>query len=169
LFLQFTGLMAVGSAVNRPSLSSEARATYLPAYLRALTELLDPEIDLLLQLMADRKVHPMGIKTLLAGDMTAAVHGIDQAEASRAGFSAQFSTKRFSDTLDLPVITHAKHGESAVANVHASPCLCSGHRGLSLGCAAAPGDRSPVAIRRNCDGTQRLARCSAAGHKHKRG
>jgi hypothetical protein len=45
----------------------------LPAYLRALTELLDPEIDLLLQLMADRKVHPMGIKTPLACDVTAAV------------------------------------------------------------------------------------------------
>ena len=55
----------------------------LPAYLRALTELLDPEIDLLMQLMADRKIHPMGVKTLLASDVTAAVHGIDQAEAAR--------------------------------------------------------------------------------------
>ena len=50
----------------------------LPAYLRALTELLDPEIDLLMQLMADRKIHPMGVKTLLACDVTAAVHGISQ-------------------------------------------------------------------------------------------
>ena len=49
----------------------------LPAYLRALTELLDPEIDLLMQLMADRKIHPMGVKTLLASDVTAAVHGIE--------------------------------------------------------------------------------------------
>jgi len=74
----------------------------LPSYLRALTELLDPEIDLLMQLMADRKIHPMGVKTLLASDVTAAVHGIDQADAARAGFTAQFSAKRFSDTPDLP-------------------------------------------------------------------
>jgi tyrosyl-tRNA synthetase len=91
----------------------------LPAYLRALTELLDPEIDLLLQLMAGRKVHPMGVKTLLAADVTAAVHGLGQAEASRAGFTAQFSSKRFSDTPGLPVITLAEHGESTVAELFA--------------------------------------------------
>ena len=39
----------------------------MPAYLKALTELLDPEIDLLMQLMADGKIHPVGVKTLLAG------------------------------------------------------------------------------------------------------
>jgi len=70
----------------------------MPAYLRALTELLDPEIDLLMQLSADRKIHLMGVKTLLASDVTAAVHGTDQAEAARTGFTAQFSAKRFSDT-----------------------------------------------------------------------
>ena len=91
----------------------------LPAYLRALTELLDPEIDLLMQLMADRKVHPMGVKTLLASDVTAAVHGIGQAEAARTGFTAQFSTKRFSDTPDLPVVTVAEHADSTVAELFA--------------------------------------------------
>jgi tyrosyl-tRNA synthetase len=91
----------------------------LPAYLRALTELLDPEIDLLMQLSADRKIHPMGVKTLLACDVTAAVHGLDQAEASRAGFTAQFSSKRFSETPDLPVITRAEHADSTVAELFA--------------------------------------------------
>jgi tyrosyl-tRNA synthetase len=89
----------------------------MPAYLRALTELLDPEIDLLMQLMADRKIHPMGVKTLLACDVTAAVRGIDQAEAARTGFTAQFSAKRFSDTPDLPVITLADHADSTVAEL----------------------------------------------------
>jgi len=91
----------------------------LPSYLRALTELLDPEIDLLMQLMADRKIHPMGVKTLLASDVTAAVHGLDQADAARAGFTAQFSAKRFSDTPDLPVVTLAEHANSTVAELFA--------------------------------------------------
>ena len=91
----------------------------LPSYLRALTELLDPEIDLLMQLMADRKIHPMGVKTLLASDVTAAVHGIDQSDAARAGFTAQFSAKRFSDTPDLPAVTLAEHADSTVAELFA--------------------------------------------------
>jgi tyrosyl-tRNA synthetase len=86
----------------------------LPAYLKALTELLDPEIDLLLALMADRRVHPMGVKTLL---VTAAVHGPCEAAASRAGFTAQFSAKRFSDTPDLPIVALAEHGESTIAEL----------------------------------------------------
>jgi tyrosyl-tRNA synthetase len=89
----------------------------MPTYLRALTELLDPEIDLLMRLMADRKIHPMGVKTLLASDVTAAVHGIDQAKAARIGFTAQFSVKRFSDTPDLPVVTLAEHADSTVAEL----------------------------------------------------
>ena len=89
----------------------------LPAYLRALTELLDPEIDLLLRLMADRKVHPMGVKILLASDVTSTVHGLDAAAASRAGFTARFSRKHFSGTPDLPVIGQAEHGGSTVGEL----------------------------------------------------
>lgn len=91
----------------------------MPAYLRALTELLDPEIDLLMQLTADRKIHPMGVKTLLASDVTAVVHGISQADAARAGFTAQFSVKRFSETPDLPAVTLAEHANSTVAELFA--------------------------------------------------
>src|SRR5690606_19474063 len=61
----------------------------VPDYLRALTELLDPEIDLLSGL------HPMGVKTLLAAEVASTIHGIDAALASRAGFTAQFSRRRF--------------------------------------------------------------------------
>jgi tyrosyl-tRNA synthetase len=91
----------------------------LPSYLRTLTELLDSEIDLMMQLMSDRTIHPMGVKILLASDVTAAVHGIDQAEAARTGFTAQFSAKRFSDTPDLPVVTLAERADSTVAELFA--------------------------------------------------
>jgi tyrosyl-tRNA synthetase len=89
----------------------------LPEYLKALTELLDPEIELLLQLMAERKIHPMGVKTLLASDVTSTIHGLDAAAASRAGFKAQFSQKRFSDTPDLPAICQAEHAETSVGEL----------------------------------------------------
>jgi tyrosyl-tRNA synthetase len=72
----------------------------LPDYLRTLTELLDPEIDLLL----DGRSHPMGVKTLLACDVTAAVHGADAAQRARSGFAARFSRRRFSETADVPVV-----------------------------------------------------------------
>ena len=91
----------------------------LPSYLRALTELLDPEIDLLMRLMADRKIHPMGVKTLLASDVTAAVHGIGQAEAARTGFTAQFSVKRFSDTPDVPAVTLTENAHATAAELFA--------------------------------------------------
>ena len=91
----------------------------LPCYLRALTELLDPEIDLLMQHSADREIHPMGVKTLLASDVTAAVHDVSQAEAASAGFTAQFSAKRFSDTPDLPLVTLAELADSTVAELFA--------------------------------------------------
>ena len=73
----------------------------VPGFLRALTELLDPEIDLL------GAVHPMDVKTLLAADVTATLHGLESALASRAGFQAQFSRRRLSDTPDLPVVVAA--------------------------------------------------------------
>lgn len=89
----------------------------LPEYLKALTELLDPEVELLLQLMTERKIHPMGVKTLLASDVTGTVHGLAEAATSRAGFKAQFSQKRFSDTPDLPVIDQADHGNATVGEL----------------------------------------------------
>ncbi len=89
----------------------------MPDYLRALTELLDPEVELLVQLMAGGEIHPMGVKTLLAADVTSAVHGISEAAASRAGFRAQFSQRRFSDTPDLPTVHRADHGSTSVGEL----------------------------------------------------
>lgn len=89
----------------------------LPGYLAALTELLDPEINLLRDMMQDKRIHPMGVKTLLASDVTGAIHGRVPAEASRARFAAQFSRKRFSDTPDLPVINVEEHSDATVAEL----------------------------------------------------
>src|SRR5579859_4269277 len=89
----------------------------MPAYLKALTELLDPEIDLLMQLMANGKIHPVGVKTLLASDVTSTVHGLDAAAVSRAGFKAQFSQKRFSDTPDLPTVLRTEHTDTSIGEL----------------------------------------------------
>ena len=72
-----------------------------------------------MQLSAVREIHPMGVKTLLASDVTAAVHDISQAEAACAGFTAQFSAKRFSDTPDLPLVTLTELADSTVAELFA--------------------------------------------------
>lgn len=112
---------------NYIGLASEAKDVFgklmscpdrlLPPYLKALTELLDPEIDLLLRLMAERKIHPMGVKTLLASEVTGTIHGLEVAAACRAGFKAQFSQKRFSDTPNAPVVDRAEHADTGVGEL----------------------------------------------------
>jgi tyrosyl-tRNA synthetase len=89
----------------------------LPEYLRALTELLDPEIDLLLELMASRQLHPMGVKTLLAAELTSTIHGVDAAEKARTGFTAQFSQKRYSDTPSVLRLGIGDHGASTIGDL----------------------------------------------------
>lgn len=89
----------------------------IPDYLKTLTELLDPEIDLMVQHMADGTMHPMGVKTLLASDVTSTIHGLEAAEASRAGFIAQFSQKRFSDTPGLPTVIRAEYANTSVGEL----------------------------------------------------
>jgi tyrosyl-tRNA synthetase len=93
----------------------------LPDYLRALTELLDPEIDLLMCL------HPLGAKTLLASDITGALHGPDAAAASRAAFRAQFSRRRYSDTPGVPVVDAAQCGGSTIAELFAAVSASTGN------------------------------------------
>jgi tyrosyl-tRNA synthetase len=67
--------------------------------------------------MAEGQVHPMGVKTLLASDITSTVHGVDEAASSRAGFKAQFSQRRFSDTPDLPTVSLAEHDNASVGEL----------------------------------------------------
>lgn len=122
-----TGAKMSKSKGNYVGLSFDAKDVYgklmssadrlLSAYLRSLTELLDPEIELIQSMMADRRIHPMGVKTLLASDVTGAIHGLDAAATSRAGFKAQFSQKRFSDAVGVPVIDRDEHSGTTIAEL----------------------------------------------------
>jgi tyrosyl-tRNA synthetase len=73
-------------------------------YLRALSEWTDPEIELLGRRAADGTLHPMDRKKLLAGEVTAALHGLDAAMAARRDFVARFSRRSFGDVADLPLV-----------------------------------------------------------------
>jgi tyrosyl-tRNA synthetase len=122
-----TGAKMSKSKGNYVGLSFDAKDVYgklmsaadrlLPGYLRSLTELLDPEIDLIQNMMADRRIHPMGVKTLLASDLTGAIRDLDAAAASRAGFTAQFSQKRFSDAIGVPMIDRNAHAGTTIAEL----------------------------------------------------
>ncbi|MGC4994207.1 tyrosine--tRNA ligase [Nocardia salmonicida] len=89
----------------------------MPDYLAALTELLDPEIEFLRECMQDRRIHPMGVKVLLASDITGAIYGLEVAEANRTGFAAQFSRQRFSDSPGLHVVSAADRPHATVAEL----------------------------------------------------
>ncbi|MFJ5881285.1 tyrosine--tRNA ligase [Kitasatospora cineracea] len=89
----------------------------LPGYLRALTELLDAEIDLLLAQVDDGRRHPMAVKTLLAAAVTATVHGEDAALAARDAFRARFSARRYSEAGPLPAVDPAAHGAATLGEL----------------------------------------------------
>lgn len=86
-------------------------------YLKAWTEWTDEEITLVLGRVADRSLHPMDLKKVLAGEVVAALYGLEAAMAARAGFIAQFSKKSFSDVESLPVVDVVAHGAETVATV----------------------------------------------------
>ncbi|MFG2820475.1 tyrosine--tRNA ligase [Kitasatospora sp. NPDC048365] len=121
----------------------------LPDYLRALTELLDPEVELLLELAERRRIHPMGAKTLLASDVTGTVHGRQAAAGAREAFRARFSTRRFSDLAGLPAAAVAEHAATGPAE-------------LLTGVTGAVGSRNQVR-RVAAGGGLRLVAESAAG------
>lgn len=89
-------------------------------YLRAWTEWTDAEIDLVTARLEEGTLHPMDLKRVLAGEVVAAIHGVEAAMAARAGFAAQFSKKSFTDVGSLPVVDAAEHGEKGVATILAT-------------------------------------------------
>jgi tyrosyl-tRNA synthetase len=111
----------------------------LPGYLCALTELLDPEIERLVD-----SVPPMRVKTLLAADVTAAIHGRARAEVVRASFTARFSRRALSDATDLPVVDLAECGQSTVAELFTRTTALVSSRNQVRRVAAAGGLRLVV-------------------------
>lgn len=78
-------------------------------YLKAWTEWTDAEIALVVSRVEDRSLHPMDLKKVLAGEVVAALYGLEAAMAARAGFVAQFSRKSFTD-VETPVVELSEHG-----------------------------------------------------------
>ncbi|WP_059009484.1 tyrosine--tRNA ligase [Streptomyces specialis] len=86
-------------------------------YLRAWTEWTDTELAAVSARLADGSLHPMDLKKVLAGEVVAVLHGVEAAMAARAGFTAQFSRKSFTDVATLPEVGLAEHGGEGIATV----------------------------------------------------
>ncbi|RBM17021.1 tyrosine--tRNA ligase [Streptomyces sp. PT12] len=84
-------------------------------YLRAWTEWTDDELALALGRLADSSLHPMDLKKVLAGEVVTVLHGVDAAMAARAGFTAQFSRRSFTEVEALPELSLAEHGGEGIA------------------------------------------------------
>lgn len=73
-------------------------------YFRALSEWTNAELTAVTERLEARTLHPMDLKKILAGEVTAAIHGVNAAMKAREEFTAQFSKRTFSDVSDLPVV-----------------------------------------------------------------
>ncbi|WP_131745773.1 tyrosine--tRNA ligase [Frankia sp. Cppng1_Ct_nod] len=74
-------------------------------YFRALSEWRDPELAITGERVTAGSLHPMDLKKILAGEVTAAVHGVDAAMKAREEFVARFSRRTFSEVEDLPTVS----------------------------------------------------------------
>jgi tyrosyl-tRNA synthetase len=74
-------------------------------YLKALSEWQTSELALAAKRLADGSLHPMDLKRIVAGEVTAALHGVDAAMKAREDFDAHFSRRSFADVEDLPTVT----------------------------------------------------------------
>ncbi|MCY0926972.1 tyrosine--tRNA ligase [Streptomyces sp. H27-H1] len=83
-------------------------------YLKLLTEWTDDEIRVVTKRLEEGTAHPMAIKRILAGEVVAALHGLDAAAAARAEFTARFSKRSFGDTQNLPVVSLKDHAEDTL-------------------------------------------------------
>ncbi len=83
-------------------------------YLQLLTEWTDDEIRVVTKRLEAGSAHPMAVKRILAGEVVAALHGLDAAAAARAEFTARFSKRSFGDTQNLPVVSLKDHAEGTL-------------------------------------------------------
>jgi tyrosyl-tRNA synthetase len=74
-------------------------------YFRALSEWRDTELAVTSERVAAGSLHPMDLKKILAGEVTAAIHGVDAAMKAREEFLARFSKRTFAEAGDLPNVT----------------------------------------------------------------
>lgn len=76
-------------------------------YFRALSEWSDAELAIVRERLEAGSLHPMDLKKILAGEVTAAVHGVDAAMKAREEFVAHFSTRSFAGVEDLATVPDA--------------------------------------------------------------
>jgi tyrosyl-tRNA synthetase len=75
------------------------------SYLQALSEWQDSELAVVGGRLEAGSTHPMDLKKILAGEITAAMHGVDAAMKAREEFTARFSKRSFGDVEDLPAVS----------------------------------------------------------------
>ena len=73
-------------------------------YLKALSEWQGSELRLVDRRLADGSLHPVDLKKILAGEVTAALHGVDAAMKAREEFAAHFSRHSYAEVEDLPIV-----------------------------------------------------------------
>lgn len=76
----------------------------LEPYFQNLSEWSDSEIVTVRRRVDAGTLRPVDVKAVLAAEITAALHGVDQAMRAREEFTNRFSKRRFSQTSDVPVI-----------------------------------------------------------------
>ncbi|MGH3930456.1 MAG: tyrosine--tRNA ligase, partial [Pseudonocardiaceae bacterium] len=76
-------------------------------YFRALSEWRDAELAVTSDRVVAGTLHPMDLKKILAGEVTAAIHGVDAAMTAREEFVARFSKRTFAQAGELPSISDA--------------------------------------------------------------
>ncbi|MEV6319155.1 tyrosine--tRNA ligase [Streptomyces sp. NPDC051776] len=111
----YVGLTATADDVFGKIMSVPDRL--MEPYLKAWTEWTDEEVALALSRIEEKSLHPMDLKKVLAGEVVAALYGVEAAMAARAGFVAQFSKKAFAEVESLPSVDTAEHGTETVAAV----------------------------------------------------
>jgi len=74
--------------------------------------------------VANGTAHPMAVKRILAGEVTATLHGLKAAKAARAEFTARFSNRTFGDTQNLPTVSRKEHASAPLVTLlHPDPGL----------------------------------------------
>ena len=73
-------------------------------YFRALSEWQDEELRIVGEHLEDGSLHPVDLKRAMAGEVTAALHGVDAAMKAREDFAAQFSRSSYADIGDLATV-----------------------------------------------------------------
>ncbi|MEY9965955.1 tyrosyl-tRNA synthetase [Streptacidiphilus sp. MAP12-16] len=125
-------------------------------YLKQLTEWTDDEIATISARLADDTAHPMAVKRILAGEVTAALHGLESAEAARAEFTARFSKRAFGDTQNLPSFSLKEHAGTALVTLltevlafapsNSAARRVAAQNGLRLIAETAEGDQETTAL-----------------------